>query len=45
MKKKLKREDINPFFLETDPRNPYGPNFEELPYETKVHSNIILGIL
>lgn len=28
---------INPFFKETDPRNPYGPNFEELPYLTKVY--------
>ena len=22
---------------ETDPQNPYGPNYEELPYETKVY--------
>lgn len=34
---KLKDEGINPFMPETDPKNPYGPNYEELPYETKVY--------
>jgi hypothetical protein len=35
--KKLHNQDVNPFMLETDPRNPYGPNYEELPYETKLY--------
>lgn len=35
--KKLRNEGINPYMEETDPRNPYGPNYEELPYETKVY--------
>lgn len=35
--KKLRNEAINPYMEETDPRNPYGPNYEELPYETKVY--------
>eukprot|EP01017_Pseudomicrothorax_dubius_P032032 TRINITY_DN4151_c0_g1_i4.p1 TRINITY_DN4151_c0_g1~~TRINITY_DN4151_c0_g1_i4.p1 ORF type:complete len:170 (+),score=33.36 TRINITY_DN4151_c0_g1_i4:65-574(+) len=28
---------MNPFLQETDPKNPYGPNFIELPYLTKVY--------
>ncbi len=35
--KKLKNESANPFMEEVDPRNPYGPNYEELPYDTKVY--------
>lgn len=35
--KKLKNEQINPFMEETDPKNPYGPNYEELPFDTKVY--------
>ena len=27
IKKKLKDESINPFMRETDPLNPYGPNY------------------
>lgn len=36
-KKKLYNEAISPFMQETDPRNPYGPNYEELPFETKIY--------
>jgi len=25
------------FMKEHDPRNPYGPNYQELPYDTKVY--------
>jgi hypothetical protein len=35
--KKLHNQDVNPFMPETDPKNPYGPNYEELPYDTKVY--------
>jgi len=35
--KKLHNEEVNPFMAETDPKNPYGPNYEELPYDTKVY--------
>ena len=35
--KKLRNEGVNPFMLESDPKNPYGPNYEELPYETKLY--------
>lgn len=34
---RLQDESINPFISETDPKNPYGPNYEELPYHTKVY--------
>ena len=27
----------DPFLNELDPNNPYGPNFEGLPYESKVY--------
>ena len=33
--KRLKNKEILPFIDELDPKNPYGPNFEELPYKTK----------
>lgn len=32
----LKNTNIQPFMSETDPRNPYGCNYEELEYDTKV---------
>jgi len=35
--RKLKNESVNPFMEEIDPKNPYGPNYEELPYDTKVY--------
>eukprot|EP01016_Furgasonia_blochmanni_P022557 TRINITY_DN2454_c0_g2_i10.p1 TRINITY_DN2454_c0_g2~~TRINITY_DN2454_c0_g2_i10.p1 ORF type:complete len:197 (-),score=25.90 TRINITY_DN2454_c0_g2_i10:65-655(-) len=34
--KKLRNQSVIPFLAETDPRNPYGPNYETLPYSTKV---------
>jgi len=35
--KKLRNESVNPFMEEVDPKNPYGPNYEELPFDTKVY--------
>jgi hypothetical protein len=35
--KRLHNQEINPFMPETDPKNPYGPNYEELPYDTKIY--------
>ncbi|KAL4475784.1 hypothetical protein ABPG72_011561 [Tetrahymena utriculariae] len=34
--KNLVNNQIQPFMSETNPRNPYGCNYEELEYETKV---------
>jgi hypothetical protein len=34
---KLKNEGTNPFMLETDSKNPYGPNYEGLPLESKIY--------
>ena len=33
----LRHKDSNPYMQETDPRNPFGPNYEDLPYDTKVY--------
>jgi hypothetical protein len=32
----MKNKNIKPFMSDTDPRNPYGCNFEEFNYESKV---------
>jgi len=35
--RQLVNKSISPFMKETDPKNPYGPNFEDLPMETKIY--------
>ena len=34
--KRLHDENINPYMSDTDPRNPFGPNYIDLPYSTKL---------
>jgi hypothetical protein len=35
--KKIIEYTNNPFMSDHDPKNPYGPNYEPLPYETKLY--------